>query len=303
MAADSTALFRTQRSKLIDLYKKTNTPFDATTFPYTSTRPLVWNILAPQPASPNSTMAHAVARAGQQLVFFSYGSGNGITDGFGGQYNATNSDTNQTSANETNGGQDYVIEGISATCRSRRIQWPAGTCAAAPVPITDPDIIAAYEGNVAGNSQPLPVPIGDPAGLMSPLQLDNPLNLSDMLFAKVAPLLSLQFQFDRERLFVIGNLDQIPEGGAAPLLFANGEARTDNRYRIPEGFLWRAAGQTDSIFQAIVTLTQPVVVPIQLGQLFDSAPQSETNLPIPLRFALDIKMRVHGLSVKMPSQN
>ncbi len=303
MANDQATLFRTQRSKLIDLYAKTKTPFDATTFPYTSTRPLVFNIVAPQPAGAGKVMAHAVARAGQQLVFFSYGSGNGITDGFGGQYNATNSDTNQTSANETNGGQDYVIEGISATCRSRRIQWPAGTCAGAPVPITDADLIAAYEGNIPGNSQPLPVPIGDPAALMSPPQVDNPLNLSDMLYAKVAPLLSLQFQFDRERLFVIGNLDQIPEGGASPLLFSNGDARTDNRYRIPEGFLWRAAGQTDSVFQAIATLTQPVVIPIQLGALFGGTAAPQDGFPVPLRIAIDIKMRVHGLSVKMPSQN
>ena len=99
------------------------------------------------------------------------------------------------------------------------------------------------------------------------------------------------------------NLDQIPEGGASPTLFSNGDARTDNRHRIPEGFLWRAAGQTDSVFQAIVTLTQPVVIPIQLGNLFGLSVAPENGFPIPVRIAIDIKMRVHGLSVTMPSQN
>ncbi len=295
-------LFQTQRSRLVRIYEKAQQPFVATTKPYKSTRPLIFSVVEARPTA-GPVMAHAVARAGQQLIFFNYGVGDDISDGFGGTFEATDADTNQGDSNNTNGNNDFVMEGVSASCKGVRIQYAPGV-AGGPAggggaPITDGDVLPAYEGgqSTGGGSPP---EISDPGSLMAPPQVDSPFNLQCELMEAAAPSLAVQFVFDREKTEKIGTLDEIPEGGAKGYLKAHGDPRTDNRYRIPEGYMWRRAGEPDSNFNTILTLKNPIVIPITLIGLFGTL---QSPIVVPVKLALDITIRVHGLNVRVPSNN
>jgi len=290
-------LFQTQRSKLVEIYAKAQQPFVATTKPYKSTRPLLFTVVEAKPAGA-AVMAHAVARAGQQLIFFNYGVGDDISDAFGGTFEATDAETNQGDSNNTNGNNDFVMEGVSSSAKGVRIQYPA-TTATTTGAITDADVISAYEGGQSLGGGP-PPEVTDPASLMLPPQASSPFNLEHALYTAVAPSLAVQFVFDREKTEKVGTLDEIPEGGAKSYLKANGDPRTDNRYRIPEGYMWRRAGEPDSHFNVILTLRDPIVVPITLIGLFGAV---QSPLVIPKKIALDITIRVHGLNVRVPSNN
>jgi hypothetical protein len=291
------AVFMTTRKKVVELYADTGKKFRATTKPYKSTRPLIFDIVK----SFNNTMAHAIARAGQELVFFNYGQGDSVTDGFGATLKPPQSWTNQLTASSTNGGNDMIVEGFSASAKGVRVQWPRGTYLTVdPAPGTDPDLLTAYEGATAGGSQTV-VELGDPAALMSPPQLDSPFNLRRLLMDVCAPSLVLTFSFDEERTDKVGTLDELPEGGAKSYLMANGDPRTDNRYRIPEGYWWRRKGEVDSNFQIAARLTEPLVVPITLVGLFGTV--QTPALIIPKALALDITIRVHGLQLRVEGQN
>jgi hypothetical protein len=81
---------------------------------------------------------------------------------------------------------------------------------------------------------------------------------------------------------------------------ASGEPSTNDRYRIPEGYLWRREGQPDSEFVTRGTLTEPIAIPM----LAVLSPAATTPLLIyPTSIHLDIVMRLHGLSVKLPTRN
>lgn len=291
-------LFQTQRSKLVEVYRKAGLPFEATTKPYKSQATFVAEIIFPEPSAAAATMAHAIFREGQQDIVFDFGVGDAIPDGFGNTYRATDAETNQAKGGQTNGAVDFVIEGISASMKGARIKWPAGTAAAAGVPITDADLKAAYEGTISG--QKPPSMILDPAALMTPPQMFSPFNLESALMTALAPSLAVDIEFDRRKTEHIGTLDEIPEGGAKSFLRANGDPRTDNRYRIPEGYMWRRAGEPDSNLAVILTLMDPVVVPITIIGLFGT---TQSPVIVPQSIAVDITMRVHGLNVSPPSNN
>lgn len=293
-------LFQTKRNQAIKLYEKAGQPFVATTKPYVSSIPVIWDVVSAYPAAPATpVMAHAVARAGQSFRWFSYGVGNNIGDGFGNQYNATDDDTNQTDSNNTNGGEDFVIEGMSSTARSVRALYPANQALDA---IADVDVLNWYRGIIQAQGT-VPAAGLDPAALGMPPQHSSPYNLESVLYSAVAPHISLNFQFDRKKVEYIGTLDEFPEGGGKSYLRANGEPRTDNRYRIPEGYVWRRKGQKDSDFNVIGTLQRAVIVPITLVPLLGSASGEDQIIVVPQRLVLDVKLRAHGLALDFPSQN
>lgn len=292
-------LFQTQRSKLVEVYRNAGVPFEATTQPYKSQGTFVGEIVSPEPSVAAATMAHLVFRAGQEVTLFTFGEGDSIPDGFGGQYRATDAETNQASGSKTNGAVDFVIEGVSASMKGARIQYPAGTAGTAGVPITDKDLVVLYNGTPLNGQKPPPM-ILDPAALATPPQMFSPFNLEQTLMTALAPSMAVEFEFDRKKTFHIGTMDEIPEGGAKSFLRSNGDPRTDNRYRIPEGFMWRRAGEPDSDFAIILTLWDPVVIPITIIGLFGA---TQSPVVIPTNVAVDITMRVHGLNVSPPSNN
>lgn len=289
--------FRTQRTRVLQAYKEAEIPFDAGTKPYKSTLPIVFEVVEPHPtAAP--TMAHAVARRNANVLsFFGYGLGDAISSGAA--PNATRisdeSDTNLSKAKNTNGAEDFIIESVSCTRKAMKIAYPVAdgvVTAFGAEAVVDQAVNDAYTGIA---------PIYDPGSLASPPQFQSPFNLEDGLFEILKPLMQFTFEFDRRNIVEIGTLDEVPEGGAKSFLRSSGDPRTDNRYKVPEGYLWRKEGQTDSEFVCRLQLRQDAVVPISLiAGLLGLTPLTR---PIPTRLILDITLRVHGLSVAPPTKN
>lgn len=280
-------LFATQRTKLLDRYKNANADFLARTKPYRSTCQLVWEIVDKLPASA-PTMAFAVCRGGQRMEFFNYGSGDQIPFGVGTTRLATDADTNLSKGRRTNGTEDFVMEGISLTNKGKRIQYATNTTPAETG--ADSDVLPAYLGQRS---------VYDPGSLLCPPQMFSPFNGENAMYQAVLPFLSLDFEFDRNRIEKIGCCDEIPEGGAKSLLNSSGDPNTNNRYKVPEGFLWRRSGEPDSEFVARATLTESVIVPISLIGLGGQT----SALTVPKYIFTDIAMRLHGISIGLPSRN
>lgn len=301
MAQD--VLFQTQRTKVIAAYQAAAQPFNANTKPYKSS--VAFNLVVTGVATVGGqvTGGWAIARAGQKLEWFSYGLGNPVPGvpqvpipaGSGAFTVAQEDDTNLSKARSTNGAEDFVIESISATCRSVRVLWApadvtAGSATAVTIGVSDPDVVAALNGFV---------PVLDPGSLYESPQISSPFNLEQSLMSLLAPHIAVEFEWDRQRVEKIGTLDQIPEGGAKSMLRASGMPSTSDRYRVPEGYLWRRDGQPDCEFIVRGTLQRSVAIPLS-PTIF---PNVVTTQRLPTQIGLDIVMRLHGLSVKIPSRN
>ncbi len=286
-------LFATQRKKMLQAYAKSGEDFSASTKPYKST--VAFSFQGTNTITASS-VRWLVARSGQRFEWFGYKIADQVPGDApaGGYRAATEADTNLSKARTTNGAEDFIIEGMSASCRSTRLSYAAGDGGASAVAgsdISDSDVTLAFNGRA---------PVLDPAALYAPPQVHSPFNLENALYRALSPHIALEFEFDREKVFKIGTLEQIPEGGANSYLRASGEPSTNDRYRIPEGYLWRREGQPDSEFIARGTVTEPVCVPI----LSVSLPSSVTPAVATIgRVWLDVLIRLHGLSVKIPSRN
>jgi len=291
----SEVLFETQRKRVLELYKRAGQPFRASTKPYKSTRSLKWRIANANVGGAPPT-AMLICDGSQELEFYDYGVGEGITIGLDGLGNvadakqATRGDTNLSKAHSTNGAEDFIIEGIGAGARGIRINY--NDLAIAALVGVAPD--AATLKFLRGQAYSV-----DPAALFTPPQLFSPFNLEAVLYQAVAPHLAVEFEWDEEHVVKIGTLDELPQAGAASYLRSNGQPRNDNKYRIPEGYVWRRDGQADSEFVVRMRLTETVVVPINLI----AAPSDGGPFVVPERVVLDISTRLYGLSVKIPSQN
>lgn len=289
--ADGTPLFMTQRRRIIESYKDAKEPFSASTKPYKSTVTFSFQVTNYIAAS---SVAWIVARKGQSFDWFGYKISDDVPGNIGvvtGYRAANEADTNLSKARTTNGAEDFVIEGMSASHRSTRTSWSGGSVDSFPVNIVDSDVAEAVGGRVQ---------MFDPAALYVPPQVMSSFNLEDGLYNAMSPLISIDFEWDRSKIVKIGTLEQIPEGAAKSYLRSSGEPSTNDRYRIPEGYLWRREGQPDSEFIVRGTLQEPLAVPI----LVVLGPSSTTpvNL-IPSFIALDCVLRLHGLSVKLPTRN
>lgn len=283
-------LFRTSRENLIEAFKATGKPFVATTKPYKSTKSLVGSVV-----DSGNGVAFAVFSP-QTLTFFDYQIGQNLSDGFGGTFNAPDSYTNMQKAAQTNGATRFVIEGISTSYRNARCQYAQ---AAVPAQVSNPFVDAFIAGNAGAGVTGTPPPQGtDAAAILLPPQLHSPFNLEAAIAQAAAKASSVYVQFDQERLDLIGTLDEFPPGGADSYLRAIGAPEHSNRYRIPEGYIWREAGQPDSTLNVIMNLREPLVFPLSLVSL----PGSETPA-VPQKVALDIQIRLHGIAVRPPSGN
>lgn len=284
-------LFRTQRENLIEAFREARKPFVATTKPYKSTRSLIGTIV-----DSGNDVAFAVFNP-QVVNFFDYQIGQQLPDGFGGTFNAPDSWTNMQKASQTNGAVRFVVEGISCTYRNPRFAYAS---ADKPAQIVTPAVMAFFEGNAAAGVTGTPPPTGiDAAAILAPAQLHSPFNLEAAIANACSKASSLYVQFDQEKIDYVGTGDEFPEGGAQSYLRAQGQPRHDNRYRIPEGYLWREAGQPDSTLNVIWSLREPVVIPISGVEL----PGLAEGTKLPSKLALDITLRLHGLAVRPPTGN
>ena len=289
-------LFQTQRKKVIEAYKAAGEPFVASTKPYKST--VSWQFTRANTITASS-VAWLIARANQRLQWFSYKIGDAVPGNanLATPYRAAlEDDTNISKARTTNGAEDFVIEGMSASNRSIRISYAAGDGGTGAgsgntADVTDADALSAIKAGV---------PIYDPGALYTPPQIQSPFNLESGLYRALCGHISVEFEWDRGRIVKMGTLEQIPEGAANSYLRAVGEPSTNDRYRIPEGYLWRREGQPDCEFVVSGVLQEAVAVPI----LNVAVPASVTPTVAVLGVTmLDVVLRLHGLSVKLPSRN
>ncbi len=285
--------FATQRELLLDQYKAAGQAITCRTIPYQSTGVFQFDVVdfAAGTAPGN---AYAVARKNQVLTLFNYGVGDQINlGGGGGNTRANEADTNQGEGSRTNGAEDFVIEGVGFYARSVRAQFAAGSgnlYGGTGVPV-DIDVLASLNGDL---------PVYDPAAINMPPQFQSPFNLENGPFQSLLDLISVDFLFDRKRTEKIGTVNVMPCGSAKSMLRANGEPNNSNVYRIPEGYLWRRAGQPDSEFTANLTLQRALVIPINGIIPYVSGAAADA---VPTKIWVEVTMRLFGLAVDLPSAN
>jgi hypothetical protein len=284
--------FKTKRTELLDSYKAAGQSITCRTIPYLSTGvfrlDVVDSALTTAPG-----VAYAVARKNQILTLFNYGVGNQIDLGGSAQTRATEADTNQGEGSRTNGAQDFVIEGVGFFCRSYRVAFAAGTgnlYGGTGTPV-DSDVVASLSGDV---------PVYDPAAINMPPQVQSPFNLENGIFQSLIDNISVDFLFDRKRTEKIGTVNVMPCGSAKSMLRANGNPENSNIYRIPEGYIWRRAGQPDSEFTANLTLQRALVVPINGIIPYVTGAAADA---VPTTIWVEVAMRLFGLAVDLPSSN
>jgi len=284
--------FSTQRKRLLDQYKAAGSAITCRTIPYQSTGVFQFDVVdAALAVAPG--VAYAVARKNQVLTLFNYGVGDQINLGGTGNTRATEADTNQGEGSRTNGAQDFVIEGVGFYCRSFRVAYAAGggnLYGGSNVPI-DADVVASLNGDL---------PVYDPAAINMPPQVQSPFNLENGMFQGLIDNISVDFLFDRKRTEKIGTVNVMPCASAKSALRANGEANNSNVYRIPEGYLWRRAGQPDSEFTANLTLQRALVTPINGIIPYVTGAAADA---VPTTIWMEVTMRLFGLAVDLPSAN
>jgi hypothetical protein len=285
MSGTLPAGFLTQKTKLIGEYDATKAPYIAKTKPYYSTQQFILPVVDSLPTT-SPTVAHAVLRVGSIVEWFGYKLGDQIPYGPGGATRlATEADTNLSKPRETNGVEDFVFDGISMTCKSMRSDYSAAAYSG-----TDADVINALQGKNA---------IYDPAAIDEVPQLFSPFNLENALWEAIKSAIAIEIEWDRTRVEKIARADAFVEGGGRSYLKASGEPTTANRYRIPEGYLWRRQGMPDDELIVRGTVREPVIVPITLINPSNAA----AGVKVPNNLYLDITVRLHGLSLSVPSQN
>lgn len=287
--------FQTKRNEVVKGYDAAGKPYIARTMPYHSVQFLQLDGLS-YDNSPSPGTGYLVAKKGQELNFFSYGIGDSIAvGGSAGIANitATESETTLTKGKSTQGASDFVIEGLGLSHRGTRAVWPTGAMLTHLLTTaTDAAIVASFSGGSL---------LMDPAALIVPPQVQSPFNQEDALWQAIAPALRINFEIDgnQSALAKLGTADIMPQAGASSYLRTNGVPSTDNRFRIPEGILWRRDGETDSELVVKARLDRDVVFPAS-GVL---SPFDGATLLFPSFVVLDISMRLYGLELRLPSGN
>lgn len=283
------AIFSSQRQRLLEQYKKAGQQIIARTIPYHSTGVFKGTIVNADTSIPPGVAFLKFAK-NQQIVFFSYGIGDQVDLGGTAFQTASEAETNLAKGTSTNGAQDFVIEGVGFHCRGMRVVYPA-----TGVPYSQASD-AAVQQMLLGNS-----PVYDPAAIIMPPQGQSPFNLENGIFQSLLGQCSLSFLFDQQRIEKIGTLDILPQAGAQSFLRANGSPENANRYRIPEGYLWRKDGMDDCELSVTATLRNDVVIPI--NRITNWVDTEGTSNFAPTGINLECVMRLFGLAVNMPSAN
>lgn len=285
------SVFTSQRTRLLRQYSKAGQEIIAHTIPYHSTGVLQFVVVDANADTPPG-IAFAIARKNQVINFFGYGVGEQVFLGGtpGQNVRATDAETNLASGRSTNGAQDYVIEGIGFHNRGIRARFGGADLVALSALAADPAVEASFLGDAA---------MFDPAAIVLPPQVQSPFNLEQGLFQSIIPYCSIELLFDRKRVEKIGTMDLMPQAGAQSFLRANGLPSSENRYRIPEGYLWRKDGLPDCELEATLTLQRDVIVPLSRTATWGAVASNVS----PTDIWLEVVLRLYGLAVDMPSAN
>lgn len=274
----------TARTTLQTKWKGLNKPYRITTRPYRSVACLALALVETK-LDLSSKISYGIYRIekGQRLEWFSIG----LSDMHPQLGRLSEADTNQINGYKTNGGEDFAIEGISASCRAPLFIFNSGTIS---THVTDADV---KRGLLDGSCV-----IADPGCLLTPPQLSSPFNLENSIFEVVAPHVALKIEFGRSQTDYLTELGNIPEGVGRSYLRSHGEPTTTNRFRIPEGIQW--LGQTGADSEMVVRgeVTRDIVIPLNAV-----ANVAFVDPILPETVLLPIQMRLHGAVFSFPSKN
>jgi hypothetical protein len=288
-------LFNTKRQDLLGLYGQNKVPFLATTRGLHSVRSIQFDVMNLDLAT--STVGYLVARRGQTIVFFNYGLNDSIELAADPTHRANESDTSLTKGSRTTASADLAIEWITMHPRAIKAQYAQAAGApfypdftiATTLPGVDP-VIAALFGAV---------PMVDPFGIVIPADVGSSATLQHVLYQAIAPHMTCRFEWDNaDRTEKMGTCDQFVEGGGASYLNSNGEPSVNNKYRIPEGFIWARESQPASELQVVCKLENDVVIPYTPV----AAPITGTHTILAHAY-VEILMRVGGLLLRVPGSN
>lgn len=285
-------LFQTKRQELLGAYGKNGVPFLATTRGLHSVASLRFDV---ENFAVGGQVGYLVAHAGQVLNFFTYGQGQTIPLSGSNQFVATEAETSLTTGRRTTASADLSIEWITMGARGIKEQLTE----AANTPIF-PDFVAAVNPTASVTAALRgQVKMVDPFGQVMMPEVSASATLEHVLYQAVAPEMTCRFEWDNaDRTEKMGTCDQFVEGGGASYLRSNGEPSVENRFRIPEGFLWAREGQPASDLSVYVTLRNDVVIPFT-----PPASLLAAGFPVPLAVWLEIKMRLGGMLLRVPGSN
>jgi hypothetical protein len=283
------------RDRVYARYAMRGKRFQSLTRRYYSTAAFPFTIEDLHPTT-SPTQAFAVLEAGTEIEFFDYGRRNDTRpDGFGGQLEADESDTNLDEAYYTEASRDFAFESLALTRSGHRIQWIAPSTTSLEIgteTIGNEDVALAFRGQW---------PIDDPGSLMSPPQLASPANLRDVFAEAVKACFLLTLEWDERAKVPLGRLDGLPEGGAKSLLNSGGLPFQGNRMMIPDGQHWRGRGRGDNsntLMELHAKCFKSIVIPITLPTLLGQS----TKEP-PLGIAVDFTISLFGEEFGEPSKN
>jgi hypothetical protein len=281
------SLFVSKRTELLDLYAKNGVPFLATTRGMHSVRSLKFDAVN---LGAGGAIGFLVARKGQTMNFFNYGINDSIELASDPAHRATESDTSQTKGFATAASADMAIEWITMAPRAIKAQYPAATITEWVAANTDPTVLAAITGSVA---------MVDPFGHAIPVDVGSSATLEHVLYQAVAPHITCRFEWDNaDRTEKVGTCDQFVQGGGASFLHANGEPSVNNRFRVPEWFLWAREGQPASQLQVVCKLEDDIVIPFA-----PVAGPLAGNYPALTACYVEIAMRLGGMLLRVPGSN
>ena len=281
------SLFVSKRTELLDLYAKNGVPFLATTRGMHSVRSLKFEAVNP---GAGGVIGFLVARKGQVLNFFNHGINDSIELASNAAHRATEADTSQTKGFSTTASGDMSIEWITMAPRAIKAQYAAAAITDWVAANADPTVLAAITGSVA---------MVDPFGHAIPVDVGSSATLEHVLYQSIAPHMTCRFEWDNaDRTEKMGTCDQFVQGGGASFLHANGEPSVNNRFRIPEGFLWAREGQPASQLQVVCRLEEDVVIPYTPV----SGPLT-ANYPALAACYVEVCMRLGGMLLRVPGSN
>lgn len=280
-------LFQSKRTELINSYAKNNVPFLATTRGLHSVRSIRFDAVNIQAAG---AVSYLVARRGQILNFFNYGINESIELSADGAHRATESDTNLTKGFSTTAASDMSIEWITMGPRAIKNQYRANSLTSFVAANIDPVVSNALQGTVA---------LVDPFANVVPAEVSASATLEHTLYQAIAPHMTCKFEWDNaDRTEKMGTVDQFVQGSGASYLRSNGEPSVNNRFRIPEGFLWAREGQPAGQMQVVCALADDVVIPYS-----QVAAPLDGTFPALTAVYVELVLRVGGMILRVPGSN
>lgn len=297
--------FSTWRERLVEQYDASEEDYIANTRGYWSTAYLSGVVEAAVTPTEAGVVPGALRFPTQAVTLFSYGVEDDVPCGkLQGatvpipDIEATESDTNVSARKSTNGAEDFCFEGMSVARKGLRFVF-------LPEQFADGASLAWLDGVPTGTNLQNAGGVVHDASAAGALtgSLEAGFHQEDAVYPYLWPDLTFNAQWNRKRLELIGTGAHLAQGGGASWLRSHGLGTTDNRLSIPEGYIWRRDGQTDSDLGVVARLESDVSVIYSLPAVLLSEDPDVFGLVRPYYVLAGFQVRLHGISFDYPSGN